>query len=731
MPADANTRVEGEREWQVEVRAGAVVTRAVRVTFTQVGEVELLAGVYDSATGRATSGGQRTRVSASTSMIQSQGFGGWVSVAHETFEGIWPSAGWAVNDLSNDGYQRYWGDDEYRAHTDSWAAWPARRGADGLDPVTPDDHYFNTMDTRMIYGPFDLSDAVMADADFWLCREIETCFDYVVLDISHADISLDCVAVQELARWTGSSGWEFSDVYFNDYVGDNSVWLAWRFVSDSSVTYDGPWVDDVRIWKFVPGEVTASGTFHYYDRQDSYVPARFTSALLYDADPGGVDDLLASTTTDGNGFFQFPPLLNWDSDDSSQDPFARRLDLYVVWETDSNDGPSRRKVTSLLGTLSQWGSGVHTNASDGAVAFANYVENGSGGERAMWLFDDLHRAKDYVVATTGSSPGTAEVRWEYNVNCFFFNVQICNSGFWPAPAQWHLHLKSACGLTRRGPSRDLAPYMYNAMGQWFWQAEQWYDWWFTCIDHDVFVPGETALCAWTEGWADFMPMAVQGTNVWNGHQIEAKTWPVPPDPDGTGDAIEGRVAGALYDLFDNTNDGWDQVSFGFSPIWNILRTGTRETNFSEFWSSWRSQGYGQHLAVQAIYQNTIDYDTAPAVAGLPDIALLQDTSRNNAMDLWTYASDAESSDAELAYTVAAVSDLRCGVTIDALSFVDIAPQAGWWGSCTVTIRVSDGIKVGTDSFIVTVTRIVSRQYLPLVVKPYIPPPYPILLAPAR
>ncbi len=85
-PADANTRVDGEREWQVEARAGAVVTRAVKVTFAQVGEVELLAGVYDSATGRVAGGGQRTRVNAGASVIQSQGFGGWVSVAQETVQ---------------------------------------------------------------------------------------------------------------------------------------------------------------------------------------------------------------------------------------------------------------------------------------------------------------------------------------------------------------------------------------------------------------------------------------------------------------------------------------------------------------------------------------------------------------------------------------------------------------------------------------------------------------------
>jgi hypothetical protein len=378
--------------------------------------------------------------------------------------------------------------------------------------------------------------------------------------------------------------------------------------------------------------------------------------------------------------------------------------------------------------LSQWGSEVRTNASDGVVAFSNYVENDSGGEGAMWIFDDLHRAKEYVLATTGYSPGTAEVRWEDNVNCFFLNVQICNSGFWPAPPLNGIFISDQHVTSRDVVLHEIShQYMSNAMGQWFWQADQWYDWWFNCIAHRPFDPGKTALCAWTEGWADFMPMAVQGTTEWNGYQFEASTWSVPPGDNLTGDAIEGRVAGALYDLFDNTNDGWDQVSFGFGPIWTNMARQPRETTFNAFWQNWRASGNNQHLAVQAIYQNTIDYDTAPTIAGLPPITLLQDMSLNDAMDLWGYANDSESYDSELAYTVAGVSDTRCGIAIDSQRYVDITPQAGWYGSCTATIQVSDGIKTGTDSFIIHVNQVVSRKFLPLVFRRYpVLPPYPII-----
>jgi hypothetical protein len=51
---------------------------------------------------------------------------------------------------------------------------------------------------------------------------------------------------------------------------------------------------------------------------------------LYDQDPGGGDDLLDTTVTDANGFFQFSARTNWDEDDTDPDPNNRRLDLYVV-----------------------------------------------------------------------------------------------------------------------------------------------------------------------------------------------------------------------------------------------------------------------------------------------------------------------------------------------------------------------------------------------------------------
>jgi hypothetical protein len=67
------------------------------------------------------------------------------------------------------------------------------------------------------------------------------------------------------------------------------------------------------------------------------------------------------------------------------------------------------------------------------------------------------------------------------------------------------------------------------------------------------------------------------------------------------------VAGALYDLFDNAKDGFDQVSFGFAPIWSVVKNPPVENSFHDFWNSWKARGNNSIQSLLAFYQNTIDY----------------------------------------------------------------------------------------------------------------------------
>ncbi len=644
----------------------------------------------------------------------------WIQIMSEGFEFcVMPCPGWTVVDRSNDGYDRKWGDSNWFAHQGSWAVWPAAHGNDSIYPPT---EYPNNMDTRMIYGPFDLSNAQYGYTRFWLWRDMEQDFDWIALEASHTGNDND---FQEIARWTGSSGgyWEQKEAWLDNYVGDNSVWLSWRFYGDYSVTAQGPWVDDIELWKYVPTYVTAKGTFSYYDRDGTTLkPARFMTAYLYDSNPGGVDELLATTATNASGYFQFPPIMNWEANGSNRD-------LYVVWETAYNDpsnsyvNPTRR-VTDFGNNAYRYYSFVCTDCPDGIADFSSYLPTNFPNLEASWFFQDLRRGWEFVRNNTSpqSDPGSATAKWQDGQNALFPCDSSC---FYAGGSTPYIFIANSDRISADTVVHELGHhYMYNANGWWWWSP--------TCFGHQMFLAKETK-CGWSEGWADFFPIVVNQTlpNNANDTCYDFDIGPCTGAPDQLyfniethsrndnlqqfpwGESVEGRNAGALYDLYDYANDGYDQIGFGFVPIWNIVKT--QPWTIFDFWSSWKATGYEKHFAVQSIYQNTIDYDTAPAFSNLPSSTFLQGITYNNAVDLWLYSSDPESANSQLRYFFVSSTDWRCGASVYD-HYVNFAIQPGWVGSCNVTVRVNDGIKNTDGTFIVNVVPIRSRNYLPIIMR---------------
>lgn len=103
--------------------------------------------------------------------------------------------------------------------------------------------------------------------------------------------------------------------------------------------------------------------------------------------------------------------------------------------------------------------------------------------------------------------------------------------------------------------------------------------------------------------------------------------------------------------------------------------------------------------------------TPPTVDGLPDQRVMTDSSNNQAIDLWAYADDAESDDADLVFTIENTPEAGAGVSIDANRYIDINPTAGWSGETSVTVRVTDPSGYyDVDAFVVIVG---ARVYLPV------------------
>lgn len=109
-------------------------------------------------------------------------------------------------------------------------------------------------------------------------------------------------------------------------------------------------------------------------------------------------------------------------------------------------------------------------------------------------------------------------------------------------------------------------------------------------------------------------------------------------------------------------------------------------------------------------------NTAPALSGLPDQKLTPGQSSEDAIDLWTYASDTEDADGALAFAITNSPPISAGVTIDSHRYIDIHPTYAFTGTVPVVVEVTDtGGLTDTDTFMITFAAPVKWDiYLPLV-----------------
>jgi hypothetical protein len=348
-----------------------------------------------------------------------------------------------------------------------------------------------------------------------------------------------------------------------------------------------------------------------------------------------------------------------------------------------------------------------------------YVISASIANRqAMWIFQDIQRARSYYLAQTmpQTSPGFIAARWEFNNNS---HIPCGSSSCYFAPGLYafiaHASIDSPDTIVH-----ELGHHiMHNRTG--FWHVET------SCFDHEILpqTSTESTSCAWSEGWGDFFALAANGDACYDfligpctgqadlfHYNLENHTRNDSPTQFAWGDVVEGRVAGALYDLMDANNEApwYDNAAWGFDAIADIAMVGQGQPTLQDFWNAY--QGTDKHNGVRSIYQNTIDYDQAPVFSVIPNQRLLHNLPHPHFLDLWNYSSDVESSDALLTYLLVSVSDSRCGVTRDS-HWLNATPQTGWVGSCTVTVRASDTLKTTDSSFLLNILPLNHRFYLPM------------------
>ncbi len=342
--------------------------------------------------------------------------------------------------------------------------------------------------------------------------------------------------------------------------------------------------------------ITVSGAFNYdttdSDYRDSLDTTHGTWLLveIYDYDTG---NSLEFAWANSSGHFQTG---EFNPNGSS---------LGVAWYTYAKFGlsggnPEMRVISDPAGGISGvsdysyiWGSTALTGYKLGSNfdigTWYPYYDDPDLG--ALWLLEDLNRALTSLYWAGMPNPGQGTIVW-YNTST--------DGTYYDLGGQ--IHLK---GEDAKSADTSVHEYghnvMYRVYGNW-WPPEE------HCPNPHYLVKAEDCSCAWTEGWADFLPLAVNYDAVFTWpsgatQDLETPTWITPYFDKGL--CVEGRVAGALNDIYDLQNDGADQLEYGLSNISTIM-IHNRTSYFSSFLPTWISGHGWPDTAAKPIYQNTID-----------------------------------------------------------------------------------------------------------------------------
>jgi Zn-dependent metalloprotease len=167
------------------------------------------------------------------------------TIFSDGFESSFPGS-WAIYDVSGIGTQ--WGKSTAWAASGSASAWCA---AGGTSPQPPAGPYVNNMDTWMVYGPFSLADATDAWMEFDMFLDVEAGYDSVYWGLSIDGSNFYGFTVSQ-SPGPAHEVLNFRDVTGVTALGQSSVWVAFNFYSDTSMSaYYGAYIDNVVIKKAV------------------------------------------------------------------------------------------------------------------------------------------------------------------------------------------------------------------------------------------------------------------------------------------------------------------------------------------------------------------------------------------------------------------------------------------------------------------------------------------------
>jgi len=344
-----------------------------------------------------------------------------------------------------------------------------------------------------------------------------------------------------------------------------------------------------------PGLLTVYGYWFYYEEDGNTLrPARYIKVELYDQDPWG-STLLATTSTDANGFYQFPAIENNDG------AFEDGYDIYIRAYSESEAA----KVVNDLGFVYYGDTDKHDNVPDGLHYMGVWAFTGEN--RGAWsILNTIIFGYQYAADTLGHLHPRVTIFWPsgrtYCEGGDGYKIHFVREDQWDEDVILHEYGHSIQYNVYRG-------WIPNAGGEHTWNQHT------------------NPNFAYSEGWATFFGVMVAyekgfGDSLWPRDTVYRDTWDqyiyhdLETDPHEPGDDVEGAIACLLWDIYDGHNDGRDVLSLGISRTWDVFKnykvSGHNAYNIHEFWDGWFSRGHDYAREMWSIfYDHGINKDNTP------------------------------------------------------------------------------------------------------------------------
>lgn len=184
---------------------------------------------------------------------------GWTIITSQDFEGSFPGSWQVFDDYPGYG-EYYWAKRNCRPYAGSYSGWAVGGGANGSS-LGCESNYPNYAESWMVYGPFSLVGATAAEMRFWLWANTELNYDGVcwLASVDGTNFSGSCL--------TGTASWHervlnLANVpNLGNLLGRSSVWVAFVFASDGSVTYsEGAYIDNIVLRKCMYASCTGTAS---------------------------------------------------------------------------------------------------------------------------------------------------------------------------------------------------------------------------------------------------------------------------------------------------------------------------------------------------------------------------------------------------------------------------------------------------------------------------------------